>query len=271
MKLALVTGASSGIGEALCRLLASKGIDLLISGRNTERLLTLKQQLEADVFVSVVPAELTDPEERKRLIEKIRENVPDLVINNAGLGCYGPVLQREMSELQHVIDVNCSAVMELAAEAARCLICAGKKGTILNVSSAGALQPYPYFAVYVASKAFVNQFSESFDYECRPYGVRVLASCPGQVATRFRERAGGRIRSGTRGTMVMSADFAAREIWKQIERGQPLRVFNGLYRLLTRLASWAPRSWIYPLQVKEIQKRFPDQRIRDPKGNLRKL
>jgi len=93
--LAFVTGASSGLGAGICRLLASKGIPLLITGRNVERLKILADELQMLVPVEIIAADLSIEKERERLIDKIHEHVPDLIINNAGFGLYGPALTYE--------------------------------------------------------------------------------------------------------------------------------------------------------------------------------
>jgi len=229
--LALVTGSSSGIGEALSHLLADKGINLIIHGRDKDKLEKVAQELRQKVQVTIVQADLKQPEGRKKVVEIIHTMKPDLVVNNAGLGMYGEALSYETSASVDLLEVDGVAVLELSLEAARTLVSAGKKGVILNVSSAAAYPIFPLFAVYSASKAFVNQFSESFDEEMKPYGIRVLTACPGVVATNFRSRSGGKSQTGIVKDKVMTVDFAANEIWNQIQKGKKTHIFNWTYRL----------------------------------------
>lgn len=240
--LALVTGASSGIGQALARLIAQKGISLLLLGRNRENLEQLSQELQPFVSVEILAADLLRPEERAQAIDLIHRKVPDLIINNAGMGLYGPALAYATSQQLDILQLDGAAVLEIALEAARTLISRGKQGTILNVSSIAAVPIMPYMAVYSGAKAFVNQFSEAFDDEVRPFGVRVLAACPGVVHTPFQQRAGSQ---QERPSLSMEVNVAAREIWKQVESGQRLRFFDWRYRLNVFFMRYIlPKKWV---------------------------
>lgn len=238
--LALVTGASSGIGEALCHLLASKGIPLLITGRDAAKLERLAAALQERVVVTAFSADLTDAAQRCTVIEKIHEYHPDLVINNAGMGLYGNAMTHSTQEQMRVFTLNADAVLELSLEAARTMMLHHKQGVILNVSSAAAFQVFPQFAVYAAAKAFVNHFSESFDEEMRPYGIRVLSSCPGIVKTAFTERAGG-LPTALDAALAMSPEFAAQEIWQQIQKGKTIHLFDWKYRVASYLTALIPK------------------------------
>lgn len=253
---ALVTGASSGIGEALCRLLASKGVSLMITGRRVERLDMLAQELQPQVPVMAFTADLATLQGRQCVIDKIHEYQPDLIVNNAGFGIYGEAIGCSTHEELEIAEVNALAVLEITLEAARTMVKAGKKGTVLNVSSAAAFQVFPMLAVYSASKAFVNQLSESLDFELRHYGVRVLAACPGMVDTAFRSRASGKTDNDIKSALVMSADFAAEQLWKQILRGKQLHVFDWKTRLGTFFSKFLPKSWVARLLASTITKRI---------------
>ncbi len=223
--LALVTGASSGIGAACCRLLARQGIPLLLTGRDSQRLNALADELKAIVPVKTLIADLADADARARLIAMIYAHTPDLMINNAGFGLYGDALTYDTKMQMEIVDVNAAAVLELTLESARALLSKDKKGTILNVSSAADMLIFPRLAVYAASKAFVSQLSQSLDYEFRPHGIRVLVACPGQVATAFSKRASADpVRAMNR--FSMSAEFAAEQLWKQISNGKARHVFD---------------------------------------------
>src|SRR5262249_3016587 len=159
--------ATSGIGKATCELFAQKGLDLIITGRNQHELQSLQDSLSKKVKVRVVQADLVQEMGRKNLIDVLHTQVPDVVINNAGFGLYGEALSYPTEDQIHILEVNGRAVLELSLEAARALISANKRGVILNVSSASAFQVLPNMAVYAASKAFVNSFSEAFDFEVK--------------------------------------------------------------------------------------------------------
>lgn len=254
-RLALVTGATSGIGREVCDFFAKKGLDLLISARNAQELERLRESLSRLVSVHAFPADLSTPEGRSVLIEALHQHVPDVVINNAGFGLYGDALSYSSENQSAILKVNGEAVLELSLEAARALISHAKKGVILNVSSAAAFQVFPSMAVYAAVKAFVNQFSQAFDWEVKPYGVRVLTICPGMVATNFQKRAGGDAGIVTAG--VMPPSFVAEQIWRQIETLKPLLIVDWKYRFLTWIASLFPISMTAP-----FNKHMIDSRIR---------
>ena len=228
-QMALVTGATSGIGEALCYLLAEKGIDLIVSGRDISKLENLKSQI-SQVKVKILQADLNDVSDIKKIIDVIRDDKPDLVINNAGFGLYGDALNYPIEKQLEILNVNGNAVLHITLESAKTLKDNKIQGTILNVSSAASFQVFPGFAVYSAAKAFVNQFSESLDFETKPHGIRVLTACPGMVKTGFRSRASGMNTKNQEGKS-MDASFAAKEIWNQIVNGKRIHIFNWRYGL----------------------------------------
>lgn len=260
-KLALVTGATSGIGEAMSRLLADKGIHLIITGRSLVALQALQENLRKKVDVQVVPADLSLKEDRQKLVEQIHARSPDLVINNAGYGLYGDALTYNTKEQMEVLEVNVVAVLQLSLEAARTMVSQSLKGTVVNVSSAAAFNIIPALSVYAASKDFVKHFSESFDYEVRSYGVRVLTVCPGGVDTGFIRRAGGEEKKIRSYVKPMTADFVAEEMWRQIQHPEPVRVINWKYHLLSVLSRLIPVKWYARFLHKQILQRIPPRTI----------
>lgn len=253
-KLALVTGASSGIGEALCHLLASQGIPLIITGRDLARLKSIAETLEKKVKVAFVPIDLSCPEGLKPLLTVIREEVPDLIINNAGFGLYGNAADLPIPEQLNMLDVNARAPLEITLEAISALRSHSKRGVVLNVASAAAFQPGPLFSVYAASKAFLVLFSESIDLELANTGIRVLVSCPGQVATSFQSRAAQKNIKERSMIAPMTSMYAANQLWKQIQRGQTVCIFDWRYRLACFLGQFIPRKIIGKLVQSSIYK-----------------
>lgn len=258
--LACITGASSGIGEALCHLLAEKGIDLIIAGRNIDKLNQLASQLK--VRTRIVSGDLSLADDRKKLIEVIYKETPDLMINNAGFGLYGDALTFETPAQMEILKLNIDAVVEMSLESARAMISKDKRGVILNVSSAAAFQILPGFTLYAASKGFVNQFSESLNEELQPYGVSVLAACPGMVATNFRKRASEGKAANELSSLVMTPSFAAEQIWQQIQKRKSIHTFNWKYRLGTFLTQYIiPKKWAIKLVRSNIQSRLAPRPI----------
>lgn len=239
---ALITGATSGIGESLARHLAAQGIPLLLTGRNEEALSHIKAECAQKVSVEAFVADLSEPQGREKTIQSIEEYAPDLVINNAGLGIYGPAISHPLEAHRKLIDVDILALTEITIASAKHLKAHQKEGTIMNVASAAAFQPFPYFSTYAAAKAYVVSFSKSMDYELAGTGIRVLVSCPGQVQTAFSARASGKPVEVAPGTIVMTSEFAAEEIYRQIVKGKQLHTFDWKYRLMTALSSFIPES-----------------------------
>lgn len=253
MILALVTDASSGLGEAIARLFAKKRIPLILTGRDPERLKTVARSLSAEFLA----ADLV--KNRALLLELIRDRKPDLVVNNAGFSLYGPALLHPTSSQMGILEVNANAALEIALEAARALQSQKRPGVIVNISSAAGELPFPNMAVYAASKAFLTSFSKSFDAEMRPFGIRVLAALPGQIATPFAERASlGSFRQ-RRSLFTMSPEYVAQKIWDQIEQGKGVSVIDWRYRLALMLARLTPRCWLEKALGRSISRRIAEE------------
>ena len=251
--LALVTGASSGIGRALCDILASHGIDLMIHGRDLDHLEEAAKSLRNKVAVQVIQADLAKHNERRVLVELIRQRVPDLVINNAGLGFYNEAISYPTEQQMQILEVNGNALLELTLEAAKAMKAVHKQGVVMNISSVAGFFIFPYFSVYAASKSFVNQLSQSLDYELCSDGIRVLTACPGVVDTNFRERSGGTPADNK--NSLMTAQYAAEQIWKQINKTKRLNIFNWKYRLAVAARHFIPQFLYVEILKKNIKNR----------------
>lgn len=253
--LAFITGASSGIGEALAKLLAANGVSLILAGRDADRLEKVARICRQKVSVETLLADLATEDGRSAHSKMIWERGPDLIVNNAGFGVYGHSLSHTTAMQENLLEVNGQAVMVLSLEGARKMIAAKKKGTIVNISSAAAFQVFPFFAAYAASKAFVNAFSQALDVELSPYGIRVLVSCPGMVRTQFGKRASGREHPPAKEGMRMDVDFAAQKIWRQIKMGKGVVIFDWRYRLLTFLSRLIPQKLLSKILCKTMNER----------------
>lgn len=193
MKATLITGASGGIGEAFARRLADEGHNLVLVARSEDKLRALRDELQArhDVTVHFIAVDLTAFEADKQLFEETEKNgiEVDWLINNAGFGSMGDFTNLELERELGMIDLNISCLVALSHRyLAR--MRERKGGTIINVSSAAGFQPIPFMATYAATKAFVTSFSEALAEENRPYGIQVLALCPGSTETNFHAAAG---------------------------------------------------------------------------------
>ncbi|MBI4185705.1 SDR family oxidoreductase [Candidatus Berkelbacteria bacterium] len=190
----LITGASSGIGLALARLAAADGCDLVLIARRHERLKALKGQLERshDVSVSLIVADLTDPDTPSTIVKELnaRQLDVEVLINNAGVGVVGSFATTDWEKEAAMIDVNIRALTHLTKLLVPGMI-ERHSGRILNLSSMAAFVPGPGMAVYYASKAFVQSFSEALAEELRGTGVTVTTLNPGPTETEFALSAGG--------------------------------------------------------------------------------
>lgn len=188
MKVTLITGASSGIGEAFARRLAASGHDLVLVARSEKALHELCDELmlKHKITAHYVVMDLTDRDADQRLFEETTRHgfEVDWLINNAGFGSVGDFATLNVERELEMIDLN---VRSLVALTHRFLgpMREREHGTIINVSSAAGFQPIPFMATYAATKAFVSSFSEAIAEENRPLGIRVMALCPGSTKTNF--------------------------------------------------------------------------------------
>lgn len=187
---ALITGASSGIGKELARLHATKGGDLVIVARREQALMDLKSELESQhgIQVKCLAADLSDPTSPQQIYDQCQAGNIDVeyLINNAGFGGHGRFYERDWNKDQSMIQVNITSLAHLTRLFLPEMV-ARKRGKILNTASTAAFLPGPLQAVYYASKSFVVSFSQAIDEELRSANanVTVTALCPGAVATEF--------------------------------------------------------------------------------------
>jgi len=182
----LVTGASSGLGEQFARQLAARGGDLVLVARSADRLAALANELRARhrVTITTWPADLSMADEVSRVAAAIATTEVGVLVNNAGFGTYGAFAGLDPGREHNEVMVNAVAAVDLAHAVLPGML-ARRCGGIITVASSIAFQPSPQQAVYGATKAFALAFSEALWAETRGSGVRILALCPGPVATGF--------------------------------------------------------------------------------------
>jgi uncharacterized protein len=237
IKKALITGASSGIGRSLAFVLAKNGYFVLLVGRNYERLLEVHQEIGG----RIIQADLATEVGVAAVCRVIEEEAPELVVNNAGIGHYGPVLDQETIHL--LLQLNCEALVELSKCAAKTALLHKKKAVILNISSVLAFFEAPYAALYAASKRFVLDFSLAFNDEVREEGISVLCACPGKVATNFQLVAsGGKMSVESSERFILTSREVAEALWLQIQQEKPLQIINWHYRVLVFVSHFFPKK-----------------------------
>lgn len=246
---ALITGASSGIGEAFARRLAADGLDLMLVARSTPRLAALARELKAScgVRVEVLSMDLAQPDAGLRVKEAADDLglAIDLLINNAGVGLIGPSHKLDAARIQSMIALNVTGLVDLTQAFLPALLARGR-GAIVNLASMAAFQPTPYMTAYGATKAFVLSYSEGLWAEYRKRGLRVVAVCPGPVDTGFFEATGRpETRAAVPRRLMLKADRVVRESLEALARNQSVVVPGGFGQsLLADLPRWAPREWV---------------------------
>jgi hypothetical protein len=244
--LALVTGASSGIGRAFAQRLAADGSDLVLVARRIERLEALAEQLagSSEVRAEVLSADLLEPEELGSVEDRLRrEPAVDLLVNNAGFGTGDPFLDVAPERIEAEIRLNVLASIRLVRAVLPGMVSRGR-GAIINVSSAMGFQPNPFFANYGATKAYLVNVTQALAEEYRNTGVRFQALCPGPVHTGFGRVAGiddGRFPAFTvlRPEQVVNA--SVRALAKRREICIPGVAMRITAWLTARLPSWISR------------------------------
>lgn len=242
---ALVTGASSGIGYEISKLLAEQGHDLVLVARREDRLKQLAEflQREFNIEVRVIAADLTQLSQIDRLYATLeKENIPvDILVNNAGLGNWGPFTAMEPKAELAEIQLNVVALTYLTKLFATDMVKRGL-GKILNISSVSGFMPGPYMAVYNASKAFVVSFSEALRVELKRTGVSVTVSCPGPTASEFHQVAGTSGSFFLKLAPMMTSAQVARISVAAMQKRKAIVVPGTLNKLMTLAPRITPRG-----------------------------
>ncbi len=241
---ALITGASSGIGEELARQLAAKGYGLFLVARREDRLRALAAAVERDhgVRVEVAPCDLADEAERRKLPGLVSQAGLDvgILVNNAGFTTVGDVHANPDRQLG-MIRVNVEALVDLTTMWLPGMTERGS-GAVINVASTVAFQPMPVQATYAATKAFVLSFSEGVSAELRGSGVTVTALCPGPVATEFIEAGGFKDESPGPSFVYSTAADVAKAGIEGAEKGKRVVIPGIANRVGATFGRHSPRS-----------------------------
>ncbi len=244
--IALITGASSGIGADLAECAAADQFDLVLVARRLSALAAVAQRCERKhgVKITIIQSDLGDPTAARVLVAELRARKLDVhtLINNAGVGANGSVAQLSLETQLHEIQVNVTALTELTRRLLPPMLERGT-GAVMNVASTAAFLPGPGMAVYYASKAYVLSFTEALAEELRGTGINVSALCPGPTATEF-AAASGMSESKLmkqKGIMMSSADVA-RIGWDGLLRGKRVVVPGASNKLLIQSLRVVPRA-----------------------------
>lgn len=242
-KSALVTGASSGIGEAMVELLAAQNIPTIVVARRQDRLLELAAR---HTCVTVLAADLTVPDELRAVAARAADttNPIDLVVNNAGFGTSGEFFELDADRLDREVQLNVAALTRISRAALGVMVPRGR-GYLLNVSSVASFQSAPKLAVYGATKAYVTSLTEALHEEVRGTGVHVTALCPGLTRTEFQSVSNTeRYASAYPSFAWMESEEVARAGLVDVAKGKTLSIPGGPYKGLVATTGFLPRALV---------------------------
>lgn len=262
-KTVLITGGSSGIGQACARRMASQGARLVLTGRSRDALENVARTLTSTEIITI-PADLRDPVQIDMLCETALGRFPtiDILVNSAGVGLIGPAYEVSPENVRHLFEVNVLAPIELVR---RLVPAMPRGGVIVNISSLSAKIVFPGYSVYTASKLALSGFSAGLRMELRRKGIHVLDVCPGVVDTPFLSRLlqghGPKNVKGQRFFRV-TADRCAAAILDGLRRNRRTLVIPWTGWILVGLVRVCPRltyGWIKKMaQTTARSRKLPD-------------
>ncbi len=249
---AVVTGASSGIGADIARELARRGHELVLVARSADKLQALADELPTTAHV--VPLDLADRDARAGLLPELESRglVPDVLVNNAGFSTTGPVHASDPARETSLVEVDVAAVVDLCSRFLPGLVSRGR-GAVLNVASTAAFQPLPGQAAYGAAKAFVLSYTRSISGELKGTGVSITALCPGPVDTGFGEAAGFTKEEADNALpafLWVSAAEVARQAVAGLDKGTLVVIPGVGNKIGASLSTIAPKRLLIPILAK---------------------
>lgn len=243
--IALVTGASSGIGERIAVRLALSGHDLVLVARRGDELARVAALAAAAGAASeTIVADLSLSTDVTKVEARIADEARpiEILVNNAGYGRFGKITELDGSGEANEIAVNVVAVT-LLSRAALVAMASRKHGAILNVSSLASFLPFPGFTTYAATKAYIRSFTLALHEEAKPFGVKVTCVAPGFTPTGFQERGGLSQSSGVPSFLLTSADMVARVALEALRDGRAVVVPGWMNAISARFLGLMP-SWL---------------------------
>lgn len=235
---ALITGASSGIGESFARYLDSLNYDLILVGRNKEKLEKIANDLNGNVKIIIL--DLKNIDKVKELYVMTRNDDIDLLINNAGFGLFGSFIETDLNKELDMIDVNIKAVHMLTKLYLKDMV-KRNTGYILNVASAAGFGSGPLMATYYATKAYVLNLTEAINYELKKQNKNVFVSvlCPGPVKTNFNKTANVEFKGNS-----LTSDYVSKYAINKMLNKKEIIISGFSIKLMTFLRRLAPRKLI---------------------------
>jgi short-subunit dehydrogenase len=238
---ALITGASTGIGRELAKLLAADKFNLILVARNQAQLEELAAQLRAreGVEIKIIARDLAAPGVPLEIFESLRQTPVSILVNNAGVGHYGAFAQIELSRALEIMHLNLDALVQLTHLFLQPMRLRGA-GKVLNVASTAAFQPGPMVSIYYASKAFVYSFSYALAEEMKDTGITITTLCPGPTNTQFFARGNF---APVKAALTMEPTAVAAAGLRGLMRGQRVVIPGVVNRLGAFFGKHLPASW----------------------------
>ena len=257
MKATLITGASGGIGEAFARRLASEKHNLFLVARSGDKLKLLCDELSEKFgidaqYAAIDLIEVDSDIEVFQMTEKLGLEI-DWLINNAGFGSMGDFVKLDLERELEMIELNITALVALTHHYLKPMR-ERRRGTIINVSSGASFQPIPFFATYAASKAFVSSFAEAIAEENRPFGIQILALCPGTTKTGFFEASG--IDDPIKVKGVQTPDQVVDTALRALGRGKTKVVSGWVNYFVASAVNLFPNWFLTRVMAKPLRKRY---------------
>ncbi|WP_157963189.1 SDR family NAD(P)-dependent oxidoreductase [Algoriphagus litoralis] len=248
MNVTLITGTTSGIGEALAHQLAAKKHNLLLVARTEKKLKEQSQYLSSQfgIVADFIVADLGKPGGAFYVYEQAKKknlNV-NILVNNAGIGSSGEFVTNNLQSELELLQLNNSSLVALCSLFLADMKSTGS-GTIINVGSMASFFPIPYMSVYAASKMFVRSFTQALTEECKPYGIKVMLFCPGFTSTNFMNTSANNNAWGkilTQGAIEQTPEQVAVQVIKALERRKSIHVSGFQNAMSAKLGSLIPST-----------------------------
>jgi len=243
-KTALITGATRGIGYELTKLFARDSYNLVLVARDKDRLEWIKETFSKkySIDILIIAKDLSVPNAAIEIFNETLEKqiVVDVLVNNAGIGDFGKFYDEDISKISKIMQINIVSLTELTRLFIDAMV-VKKEGKILNVSSMAAFQPGPYMAVYYASKAFVQSFSEAITSELKGTGVMVTTLCPGPTKSGFQQEVGSENSKLSKLNMLSTSKEVARDGYRALQTGKEVEIPGFLNASLINTSKVIPR------------------------------